>query len=337
MSRLALLILGCVGLLGTAQASDAVSLSVKNHVQVGAGSASLTVSAAETGSVQVDLKCSGERFSMRASMAAGTEKTLEFRGLWAGTHPCKGSLQLSAGGGTAQMPLDFEVTVHEPLAITAPSDTLDLTNRTVSIQSSRPLASARIEVIGPQRAVLAQSEINVDQSGQYLLGWDPTEGEVLQIIITGTDTHGLRGERVLSPWSYAIPHEDVAFASGSHDVVAAEVPKLEAAWTELQAVRAKYGDVVQMKLFVAGYTDTMGDNVANLALSERRAKSIAAWFKSRGFTGEVLFQGFGEDVLAVETYDDVDEPANRRAAYIVAADTPIKSEQLPHDHWQRLP
>ena len=44
-----------------------------------------------------------------------------------------------------------------------------------------------------------------------------------------------------------------------------------------------------------------------------------------------------EPFFAVETYDDVDEPANRRAAYIVAADTPIKSEQLPHDHWQRLP
>ena len=336
MSRLALLILGCVGLLGTAQASDAVSLSVKNHVQVGAGSASLTVSAAETGSVQVDLKCSGERFSMRASMAAGTEKTLEFRGLWAGTHPCKGSLQLSAGGGTAQMPLDFEVTVHEPLAITAPSDTLDLANRTVSIQSSRPLASARIEVIGPQRAVLAQSEINVDQSGQYLLGWDPTEGEVLQIIITGTDTHGLRGERVLSPWSYAIPHEDVVFASGSHDVVAAEVPKLEDTWAKIVEQFELYGSVVEMDLYVAGYTDTVGGAGGNQALSERRAQSIARWFKSAGFRGNVFFQGFGESALAVQTADEVDEPNNRRVVYFLANQPPPPNKDIPRSNWKRI-
>jgi outer membrane protein OmpA-like peptidoglycan-associated protein len=71
-------------------------------------------------------------------------------------------------------------------------------------------------------------------------------------------------------------------------------------------------------------------------LSERRARAIAAWFRRRGFTGPVSYQGFGETALAVPTPDETDEAANRRALYILAANPPPVSEQLPARAWKPL-
>ena len=82
--------------------------------------------------------------------------------------------------------------------------------------------------------------------------------------------------------------------------------------------------------------DTVGDAASNQGLSERRARAIAAWFRQRGFRGAVWYQGFGEGVLAVGTPDETDEPANRRAIYVLAADKPPVSDVLPRQAWKRL-
>ena len=133
-----------------------------------------------------------------------------------------------------------------------------------------------------------------------------------------------------------IPHEDVVFASGSHAIPGAENPKLESSWTSVSEVFAKYGAVVEVKLYVAGYTDTVGDAGSNQGLSERRARSIATWFRQRGFAGPVFYQGFGESVLAVQTPDGTDEQANRRALYVLAAQAPPVSPPLPRSDWKQL-
>ena len=91
-----------------------------------------------------------------------------------------------------------------------------------------------------------------------------------------------------------------------------------------------------IKLYLAGYTDTVGDGGGNQALSERRARSIAAWFRNRGFSGEIAFQGFGERGQAVQTGEGVDEARNRRAVYILAASPPPTSPGLPGSNWSRL-
>ena len=98
----------------------------------------------------------------------------------------------------------------------------------------------------------------------------------------------------------------------------------------------KYGSVVEVRLYVAGYTDTVGAAAGNQALSERRARAIATWFRNRGFTGAVQYQGFGESVLAEPTADEVDHAANRRALYILAAQTPPISTALPRSAWKAL-
>lgn len=74
----------------------------------------------------------------------------------------------------------------------------------------------------------------------------------------------------------------------------------------------------------------------NQGLSDRRARSIAAYFRSQGFDKPIYFQGFGEDALAVETDDNVDEERNRRAIYLLAAWPPAQSANFPRGNWKPL-
>ena len=92
----------------------------------------------------------------------------------------------------------------------------------------------------------------------------------------------------------------------------------------------------QLKLFVAGYTDTVGSHSANQSLSNNRARSIAQWYRQNGLRIPIYYQGFGEEVLAKPTPDETDEPANRRALYILSSQQPATSESLPRSKWRRL-
>jgi outer membrane protein OmpA-like peptidoglycan-associated protein len=234
------------------------------------------------------------------------------------------------------MPLALTVEVLTPLALTASRDELDLASKKLVVRANRPIGRATIEVIGPGGAVIGQGEAEGPAADALALEWSSPGGEAVLLRITAWDAHQLPSQLELSPWSYAIPHEDVVFESGRSEIRPAEVPKLDRAWNELQAVLVRYGAIVQVQLFVAGYTDTVGSVDGNLALSESRARAIGAWFRSRGFAGEIRVQGFGESALAVPTADEVDEERNRRALYLLAAETPPISGELPHKSWRPL-
>ena len=66
----------------------------------------------------------------------------------------------------------------------------------------------------------------------------------------------------------------------------------------------------------------------------RGAKTIAGWFRSRGFNGEIRYQGFGEGALAVATADETNELRNRRAKYVLAAEEPARSGDIPRSQWK---
>jgi outer membrane protein OmpA-like peptidoglycan-associated protein len=139
------------------------------------------------------------------------------------------------------------------------------------------------------------------------------------------------------PWQLTIPHEDVVFATNQSEIPPDEAPKLEAAWGEIESAVRKYGELVTVTLWVGGYTDTVGDASDNQALSERRAMSLARWFKTRGYKAVVWYQGFGESVLAVQTADAVDEQRNRRALYVLTAGSPPSGADTPRSAWKKLP
>ena len=143
-------------------------------------------------------------------------------------------------------------------------------------------------------------------------------------------------------WYAEVPHEDVLFASGSPEVTRAELPKIEAAVSAVQAEIEKFrramGDPnaqIDLQLYVAGYTDTVGDRADNAKLSTARARAIGEAFRRLGVRLPIRYAGFGEGGQLVKTGDSVDEPKNRRATYVVANASP-SGVFFPSARWHKL-
>jgi outer membrane protein OmpA-like peptidoglycan-associated protein len=64
---------------------------------------------------------------------------------------------------------------------------------------------------------------------------------------------------------------------------------------------------------IAGYTDTSGTADYNMALSQRRANTVASGLIRAGVPAQIITaEGFGQNDLAVPTADGVVQAANRR-------------------------
>jgi outer membrane protein OmpA-like peptidoglycan-associated protein len=336
MNRLWTALLTCVCLSSTAHAQDAIELELIKQVPVG-DVPKVIVHPHVDGRLQVSLSCAGKAFSQDVGLSPGRAVTVELAGLPAGQHACEGELTLEASdGSTGSMPLAFQVSLLAELKLSATLDDIDLDAHTLRVTAGRPIGQAMLSVYGAEGVLLAQADADLTDPMHPTFRWTQGAAEVVRLDVEARDQSGFGAKLWLSPWSYAIPHEDVVFASNAHVITGEEAPKLETSWSEVASVMARYGDVVEIRLYVAGYTDTVGEALANQALSERRARAIAAWFRSRGFAGQVFYQGFGERVLAVQTADGVDEASNRRAAYILSADVPQTSDQLPTAAWKPL-
>lgn len=316
-------------------AQDAITLDAVRKAVVGQGSPSLTVHAQVTGEVQAELACGNKKYSLVTAVSPGSSHPIRLEGLPLGESRCQGTLVLRDEGGEGELPLSLQVEMLAPLELVA--NNLSLQLQQVTISASRPLSRVSVEAYGEGSALLGQGELGVLGEREVTLEWGPASpAEVLKLKITGKDLDQFASQLELSPWSYAIPHQDVVFSSGSADLISSELPKLEAAYSEVVRVLARYGEVVAVKLFVAGYTDTVGPADANHALSGRRALALAEWFRARGFTGEIGWQGFGEGALAVATPDETENPQNRRAIYLLAASEPTPTSEIPARAWKAL-
>jgi len=121
----------------------------------------------------------------------------------------------------------------------------------------------------------------------------------------------------LIPWSVEIAHEDVNFATDSAVIEPAEEKKLDASLVKIKEAMQRAEKFMKMRLYVAGHTDTVGNNAKNLKLSNARAASIGAYFRKKGLKIPIAVAGFGEEVLKVKTADNTDERGNRRADYVL--------------------
>ncbi|HEY0840136.1 MAG TPA: OmpA family protein, partial [Vulgatibacter sp.] len=156
------------------------------------------------------------------------------------------------------------------------------------------------------------------------LSWPPhgADDVVLKIHFVCHDPDGFFAPMTTHPWSLTIPHEEVIFASGKADIAPAERPKLDEALEKIATAIRRYGKVIEIKLYVAGHTDTVGDAGSNRTLSVARARAIANYFRSKGVRIPIHFAGFGEEQPAVPTPDETDEPRNRRADYVLKVEPP---------------
>lgn len=326
-----------LSLTNTAHGQDALSMKAVRSAQEGFSVPSVTFEPSVSGQLSASLSCGGTPYSWSGGIQPGDAIVLELTGLSRGTHDCQGSVTLNASDGSeGEMPLSLQVEVLPALTLSATREDLDLEGHSLTLHSGRPVARYELEILGERGAVLGNGAGVLPGLTESTLAWEQSEGEVIKLVVTAWDEAGLPGKLELSPWSYAIPHEDVEFPSGSAQILPSEAPKMEEAWADLQEVLERYGEVVEVRLYVAGYTDTVGDAGSNQGLSERRAQAIAVWFQSRGFTGAIAFQGFGESVLAVGTDDETDEPRNRRALYLLSAEAPGVSDTLPRENWTSL-
>ena len=167
------------------------------------------------------------------------------------------------------------------------------------------------------------------------LAWPEVEGDIVRMDLKVTDVAGFWVGMQITPFSIEIPHEEVVFESGQAAVRDSEAPKLQTTLGHIRKALDTHGTLLQLKLFVAGYTDTVGGAAYNKDLSTRRARAIAQWFRKHGVRVPIFYQGFGEGVQAKPTPDETDEPANRRALYILSSQVP-SGKDVPTNAWKKL-
>lgn len=234
----------------------------------------------------------------------------------------------------------FEVPLHwsyvGKLAVDLKGARADVEARTLTVRVSTPVDSADITAYGAGKAVLDQRTVDLSGGpGPVEIPWvgDPADVVLLDIVV---HSGGAWAGFTYSPWFLNIPHDDVLFDTDKADIGASEAWKMEATLAELKDVLEKYGSVVPVKLYIGGCTDTRGDAAHNLDLSLRRARAIAAWLRGHGYDKPIYYHGFGESWLANPTGDEVDDPSNRRAVYMVGANPPPPGSGVPAVNWTAL-
>ena len=244
-----------------------------------------------------------------------------------------------ADGSQGEFGLTFETEVFPKITSSISKADVDLANRVLRIRLNQPAAKAEIRVTGDDGKPMYSAETELDTpAGESIeLRWDQTEGlAVLKIELKLWSTFGFWVSLDITPFEVEIPHEDVVFSSGSWTVQPSESAKLARTLELVNEKVARYGGFLQLELYVAGYTDTVGSHGSNQELSEKRARAIGGWFKAHGLKLPVFYQGFGEDALSVKTPDETDRAENRRALYVLSASAPATQSSVPRNNWKRL-
>jgi len=322
-------------------AENAIDLSLTKYGQVQTSNPAIELTFNETADeFNLQLKCGSKRFNKSATLISQGQKFKIELPISAGKAKCTGTLEAVFDENNAgSMPVNFAIEMLNALNISVDRARVDLEKRTLSVKIDRPAAHYEVELLDVDQKRISSGSTSVSKAqnlSAQTISWDAASGEVAIIRVKAKDVHGFSGYTDLLPWNYDIPHEDVIFESNKAEILPAEEPKLVAVKKEVDAVFKKYEKIAKANLYVAGYTDTVGSAATNLALSKKRAKAIAIWFQKQGFGGKIYYQGFGEGALAVPTADGVDQAENRRALYIVAAETPNRSKDLPKSNWTLL-
>lgn len=303
-----------------------VSFQLKNDVPVGQ-KPSLTVTAiSKVLEVKVSLtRDDGARFvSTHPSLLRGKSTLFALGDGKAGKAHYKGTLALTVvGEGPWSYELDFDTLIRAPMTVNYDAEHLDLPAHTLRFQQSRAAGKAEVVVIGENGEEIGTGSAvyKNEPPGTWLaVKWETSSAvKPMMIKLHAVAADGLSVSAELIPWSVAIEHEDVTFDSDSAVIRPSEAGKLDASLVKIEAAATRAERFVKVKLYVAGHTDTVGAKDKNRTLSLDRARAIAAYFRKKGLTLSIAYEGFGEEVLKVETPDGTDEPHNRRADYVLGA------------------
>ncbi len=328
--------------LAFAQSGKSVfNYKLKNVAQTDTGAPSLILKANESikDAAVVMRRNDGEETRTKlGNMKAGQEKTVVFK-------QGKGSYSYDVeitGFARENQSIDatFSTEVHylDPIALTIDKDLVRLAEGELVLGTNVPLEKVDIVVLDSSGHKLAERTQAIGGTdGSVKLTWSASSKDVGTIQITAHDIAGFWAGVVLEPYYVEIPHEDVVFDTGKSTWHVSEEAKLQKTIKLVkEALRKHKGNGLNVSMYVAGYTDTVGDAEANMKLSAERARAIGEWFQKTIVKVDVYIQGFGESVLAVKTAESVDEPRNRRAIYMLGNTSPPTSPQIPKADWKRI-
>jgi len=347
--HLAALVLLLAALGARSASAQPLSFQLKNDVPQGKKPSLWLVAIDRVENVKLSLtRDDGETFTAGlVGLASGQKATLDIGDGRGGKATWKGTLSADVPGPGGKTPwsfdLSFETLVRAPITVTYDYDHLDVGKRTLKFQMSRPAGRAELVAYDEDGVEMGRGEAKYKKEppGTWLtVGWTPSPEKpgakraLMRLALRAESSDKLATNVELFPWQVSIPHEDVAFATGSHEVTPTEARKLDESLVKINETAKRAERFVKVKLYVAGHTDTVGNAASNHELSHKRARSLAEYFRRHGLTIPIVYNGFGEDVLRVQTADGVDEAANRRADYVVGA---VGAQPpLPGD-WKTLP
>jgi hypothetical protein len=228
---------------------------------------------------------------------------------------------------------EFDAVVATPLQIDISKADVDLVKGKIRFRASEDVAKVEVEVFGGGRTIVSKGfAVDVPKGDYVMLDVGETGGNVEKVTIVAYDKWGFYNGVEITPFYYEIPHEEVLFDFGKSAIKEEEEKKLEHSLQEIRRVMGLLGSDFSARLYVAGYTDTVGTKEYNLDLSSKRARAIAQWFRNHGLAIEICHQGFGEEVLLVITPDETPEPKNRRSVYVLSNQHPT-GNSFPSDKW----
>ena len=256
----------------------------------------------------------------------------------AGRCKYEGTLSAVIGGEESSMPLSFATEVAGKPEVKPAADALDVQGHTVKVTFNREADHGVVEAYGEDGKLLSKTEtaLSAAAAGETLTLAYEADAPPIKLQVNVYDATGLYGGVALYPWSLKIPHQEIEFPSGSAEVPANEASKLADSAAKILAALRRVGNEAPLRLFVVGYTDTVGSSELNQALSEARARSIAAWFRAHAVRVPLLTAGMGEEALAVATPDETAEARNRRAEYILSVDPPGLDNAPRQPTWRPL-
>ncbi len=330
------------GSVAFAQAGQALfDYQIRNLAQTDSESPMLIMRAKEyikSGEVVMKRSDGQTQRTKLGSLKPGQEKRVPFK-------QKKGSFdyEISVTGTTnfdQTLETSFTTTVHyvDPIQMTVDREQVRVAEGELILGVNVPLDKVEIEIYDENGTkVVERTQAIGGKAGDIKITWPATKAGVGGIKLVAHDVAGFWAGVILEPFWVDIPHEDIVFDFGKDTWQPSEEPKLEATLKRVQEAMSKHRSKgLDMSLYVAGYTDTVGGAADNIKLSQARARAIGAWFKKKGLKINVFSQGFGESVLAVQTADNVSEEKNRRALLILGNAPPPTSSQIPKANWKKL-
>jgi len=241
---------------------------------------------------------------------------------------------VSWAGASAPVEVAFSSVMAWPIDVRVEPGDIDLPSGRFVVHVSGGVAKVQAVFLGEEGRETGRSEVAVPNGLAARVELKPpADAPVIGIVLTVADPEGFAKTVKLLPYHVEIPHDEVAFETGKADILPPEEAKLERTLAEVRAAVAKVGAEFRLRLYVAGYTDTVGTRESNQDLSNLRAAAIAGWLRAHGLEIPVCSQGFGEDVLAVMTRDETPEARNRRTVHLLAVQPP-SSAGFPRKDWR---